>query len=150
MTTEVKSRPRGESGAAKKLGDGGFTVNDTDVQRKSFALAKINAGRGPIPKYGSAEWVLLPADDPRREAAMAIAAEAWFSEGQPDVIAGRFFTELYAASKAAKVAEDEDYQAAVAAHREYWSKAAARRAGRYPVRRTSNVVPLRPSGGDAA
>ncbi|WP_163548367.1 hypothetical protein [Candidatus Frankia nodulisporulans] len=39
----------------------------------------ISAARdlGPVPRYGSTEWIDLPVNDPRRLAAVVIAAECW-------------------------------------------------------------------------
>jgi hypothetical protein len=57
----------------------------------------IGMGRdtgSPIPSYGTNEWLDLPRDDPRREAALWIAAECWWSEGTPERAAERLRDEL--------------------------------------------------------
>ncbi|KLL10809.1 MULTISPECIES: hypothetical protein [Protofrankia] len=50
-----------------------------------WAQDKIRAARaaGRIPSYGSPEWAALPDDDPRRAAAILVAAESWRAEADP-------------------------------------------------------------------
>nr|MDT0665894.1 hypothetical protein [Micromonospora sp. DSM 115978] len=69
---------------------------------------------GPIPAYGSPEWSALPAGDPRRGAAVIVAAECW----RRDDPAGPWAEALRQAEQdgayAARVADDEqDWRARV-------------------------------------
>lgn len=41
----------------------------------------------PIPSYGTPEFLALPQDDPRRLPALVIAAECWWNQGRPEVMA---------------------------------------------------------------
>ncbi|WP_146776702.1 hypothetical protein [Parafrankia sp. Ea1.12] len=69
----------------------------------------IDTGResGRIPRYGSAEWLALAADDPRRMAAVLVAAEAWRLETSPEWIRARIGAE-FAGERQAATAEFED------------------------------------------
>lgn len=49
---------------------------------------------GPIPSFGSAEWDLLPAGDPRRWAAVIVAAECWRDHRSPQRIADALRQEI--------------------------------------------------------
>lgn len=42
-----------------------------------WTRALIEGAQGPVPIYGSAEWLELPDDDRRKVAATCLAAEAW-------------------------------------------------------------------------
>lgn len=42
-----------------------------------WTRALIEGAEGPVPIYGSVEWLALPDDDRRKVAATCIAAEAW-------------------------------------------------------------------------
>lgn len=84
--------------------------NPADVRRRrAFASTHIaDATRlGPIPTYGSAAWHRLPYPDPRRWAAVLVAAEAWAHDG--DDIPGRLRRELadQAAAEADLLVDDE-------------------------------------------
>lgn len=63
-----------------------------------WALERIRAaaGHGELPPYGSSEWQQLPADDPRRSAAVVVAAEAWRDHRSPERIAVDLRRELQA------------------------------------------------------
>ncbi|WP_261562319.1 hypothetical protein [Frankia tisae] len=82
-------------------------AGDDEVGR--WARAAIAAARrtGPIPQYGSAGWLALPDDDPRRTAAVLIAAEAWRLDSAPAWIRARLTAEFDGAHQAA-IAEFED------------------------------------------
>jgi hypothetical protein len=52
------------------------------------------ADRGTIPKYGSSEWDALPDQDPRRAAAVVVAAEAWRDHCSPERVAADMLAEM--------------------------------------------------------
>lgn len=62
----------------------------------AWAHDVIAAGRaaGVVPPYASADWLALDPDDPRRLAAIVIAAECWWYDGLPEVMAERLRDEL--------------------------------------------------------
>lgn len=62
---------------------------------------------GPLPRYGSPQWLVLPAADVRRRAAVLVAAECWRLESSPLWIRARLEAEQDGARQAA-VAEFED------------------------------------------
>jgi hypothetical protein len=66
------------------------------VIRREFVETRLKLGRscGEIPVYGSDEWEALDAADPRRFAAVVVAAECWRREGEPDAIEARLRHEL--------------------------------------------------------
>ncbi|GAB3349973.1 hypothetical protein [Modestobacter lapidis] len=68
-----------------------------------WATALISAADGPIPDYGSPEWVALPDNDRRKVAATVLAAECWRAETDPEWRAWRLRTEL----EAGQGADDE-------------------------------------------
>lgn len=61
------------------VGPGEDAVPPADYRQAttSWARAQIRAyaGTGPIPEYGTAAWIHLPDRDPRRYAAVIVAAE---------------------------------------------------------------------------
>ena len=76
-----KSRPEGQPSekfaAAKKLAsDVDFTVIRPHFPL-SWAQQLIDGADGPVPVYGSREWVLLPDESRAKVAACVIAAENW-------------------------------------------------------------------------
>jgi hypothetical protein len=84
-------------------------TNPADTaSRRAFARAHIDdaARTGPIPRYGTADWHRLPYADPRRWAAVLIAAECWATDG--DNLAANLHTELAAAHRTHRQLEDED------------------------------------------
>jgi hypothetical protein len=66
------------------------------VTRVEFVEKLLDLGRscGEIPVYGSDEWEALDHTDPRRFAAVTVAAECWRREGEPDAIEARLRHEL--------------------------------------------------------
>lgn len=56
----------------------------TPLARQLIARA---GDRASIPRYGSPEWNALPDQDPRRAAAILIAAEAWRDHCSPERVA---------------------------------------------------------------
>jgi Protein of unknown function (DUF2742) len=74
------------------------------VTRAEFVARLLDLGRacGQIPVYGSPEWEQLPADDPRRFAAVVRAAEVWRQDGEPDRMARRLLDELAVADLLAR------------------------------------------------
>jgi hypothetical protein len=69
-----------------------------DRTTAAYALARIRFARqsGPIPPYGSQEWLELAPDDVRKAAAVWIAAECWRQEYEPERIAERHLIDLAA------------------------------------------------------
>ena len=61
------------------VGTGGEAVPPADYRQATavWARAQIHAfaGSGPVPEYGTADWLRLPDRDPRRYAAVIVAAE---------------------------------------------------------------------------
>lgn len=56
----------------------------TPLARQLIARA---GDRSSIPRYGSTDWDVLPDQDPRRAAAILIAAEAWRDHCSPERVA---------------------------------------------------------------
>ena len=67
-----------------------------DRNARAYAMRRIRFAEqaGPIPSYGSREWLDLPADDPRKAGAVWIAAECWRQEYEPERIAERHLIDL--------------------------------------------------------
>ncbi|MCW2780167.1 MAG: hypothetical protein JWR35_616 [Marmoricola sp.] len=86
--------------------------------RKRWARRLIAAAETPIPRYGSAEWLVLPEGDARKVAAVVVAAELWAHEA--DELEERLRVELDLARRAFKATEDAEYAARAAAHRQTW------------------------------
>ncbi len=126
--TGAKKRLAANSGSDSTLNVPMFAA--IPVQMKSWVTERLNACRGEAVIFGSDEWFCLPVDDPRRDAAAARAALAWYVDGLPSVIAANFHNEIMGRSLAAKRREDEDWAEAKRAHRQAWP---ARRPGRYGV-----------------
>jgi hypothetical protein len=61
-----------------------------------WAHEVIAAGRaaGQVPQYASADWLALPAHDPRRLAGLVVAAECWQFDGRADIAAARLREQL--------------------------------------------------------
>jgi hypothetical protein len=55
------------------------TDKNADAATRTYADTLIARGqaRGRLPRYGTPEWVALPDTEPRKVAAVLIAAEAW-------------------------------------------------------------------------
>lgn len=64
--------------------------------RRAYVVPLIRRGRdaGPVHAYGSRAWELLPDSDPRKVAAVCIAAEAWATEADEDTIRERLEVEI--------------------------------------------------------
>jgi hypothetical protein len=91
---------------------GSILTQSTDRQR--WARRMIDAANGPVPSYGSPEWLTLPDGDVRKVAAVVVAAECWATD--PELT---WVEALYAAT-AHKATEDADYHARAETHREEW------------------------------
>jgi hypothetical protein len=83
----------------------------------------------PLPLYRSPEFDALDPDDPRRWQSTVRAADAWFSEGQPDVIRERLLADIafndgFTAHRLRMVSNDlsaaQDWRAA--SHRRMWAE----------------------------
>ena len=96
------------------VGDFDSTVQQTS-DRHRWARRMLDAAEGPIPSYGSPEWLALPEGDRRKVAAVVIAAECWATDPE-----WTWIEALYAAT-AFRDAEDADYLARADAHRREWS-----------------------------
>jgi hypothetical protein len=83
-------------------------------RRRAFARHHIDdaARRGPVPRYGSPDWHALPYPDPRRWAAIIVAAEAWTVDG--DDLPGRLRLELEADAAAEQLLFDQAFAAMAA------------------------------------
>lgn len=57
--------------------------DDDRTRRRAFARAHIRDAQrhGPLPTYGTDTWHALPYADPRRWAALILAAECWADTG---------------------------------------------------------------------
>lgn len=66
------------------------------MTRREFVARLLDLGRscGEIPVYGSEEWDALDPVDPRRFAAVVVAAECWRQDGEPDRVRARLLDEL--------------------------------------------------------
>jgi hypothetical protein len=116
-------RDRPGAGAASSVNNGDEAIESrgtdrTVLQRRRWALGLIGRAPSPCPHYGSPEWLALPDGDPRKVGAVVVAAECWAQYG--DTLEDDLRAELDAAWRAHKNAEDSDYQARAAAHREHW------------------------------
>jgi hypothetical protein len=82
--TDDQSQRRADDASAPRL------------TRAEFVSRLLDLGRryGPLPIYGSAEWEALDPVDPRRFAAVVVAAECWRSDGTDDAIRARLEQEL--------------------------------------------------------
>lgn len=70
---------------------------------------------GRLPEYGSAEWHALIPGDPRRFAALVVAAEAWRRFWEQDAVAERLRDELAVAAQL-EAAAFADVAAGVRSH----------------------------------
>jgi hypothetical protein len=58
-------------------------VEDAETAARAAVFDLLSARHEPAPQYGSPEWVALADDDPRKQAAVAQAAAAWWNLGAP-------------------------------------------------------------------
>ncbi|RLV49000.1 hypothetical protein D9V37_10475 [Nocardioides mangrovicus] len=90
-----------------------------DVEtRRRWAARMLARCTVPAPTYGSREFNSLPDGDVRRVAAVVRAAEAWARCG--DELVESLHAELELAREAHKRAEDAEYLARAAEHRDSW------------------------------
>jgi Protein of unknown function (DUF2742) len=75
-----------------------------DLTRERFVASLLDLGRscGEVPIYGSTEWEALDPIDPRRFAAVVVAAECWRQDGEPDRVRARLLDELAVADLLAR------------------------------------------------
>ena len=88
------------------------------LQRRRWAHSLIRKAPSPPPRYGSPEWHALPEGSDEKVAAVVVAAECWAIDG--DDLGGRLGRQLDDERHAFKRAEDADYQARAAEHREHY------------------------------
>lgn len=86
--------------------------------RRVWSSAYIQRGEGRAPRFGSVEWLNLDDSDPFKIAAVVIAAECWASER--DNLPATLEAEIDSLRRAHKAAEDAEYVARIAEHREQW------------------------------
>ncbi|HXH78179.1 hypothetical protein [Nocardioides sp.] len=89
------------------------------AERAEWARRLIARAEFSAPTYGSAEWLALPEGDARKVAAVVVAAESWARDA--DDLEVRLRLECEALSRANKRAEDVEYTANAAEHREQWA-----------------------------
>ncbi len=94
---------------ARAVRRAGVVTAGAREHRRGWALPLIRRGRdvGDVPSYGSPEWCRLPHNDPRRIAAVVIAAECWAVDG--DDLEARLRRELADAAAAEERLADEDF-----------------------------------------
>ncbi len=105
---------------------------------------------GPIPAYGSPAWSALPLSDPRAVAAVAVAAECWRQECDPERIAERLRAEL-AAERRVDEQEDAEELARIVrdlAARPTFAQLCDRRGGPERAARARARADARPTVGD--
>ncbi len=88
-------------------------------QRRAWAYRFIARVQTPPPEYGSPAWVALPDSDPRKVAAVVIAAEALVYDQSNWLERQRL--EIEAGWRAHKAAEDAQFHARATEHRESWT-----------------------------
>jgi len=123
---------------------------DANIGRRYWARRMIDkAGGASIPTYGSSSWLALPEGDPRKVAAVIVAAECWAQSG--DTLEGDLRRELATMRREHKRRDDEDYADAQQAHREQWEPVAKRFARlTFLERRALQLADAAPEGGDSA
>lgn len=104
----------------------------------------IEAAGGPIPPYGSQEWLALPEGNRRKVAAVVVAAESWARDG--DELAERLAREVEEQRRAEKRSEDAEYVTEYVSHRKEWRYLALVKPGRYAGQQ---VRPLEEIGAEA-
>jgi hypothetical protein len=90
-----------------------------NARRRWAEWMMIQAG-GPVPRYGSPEWLALPEGDRRKVAAVIVAAECWAREA--DELEDRLRVEIEFSRIAHKLIEDAEYVARRDAHRAEWKR----------------------------
>ncbi|GAC1332365.1 MAG: hypothetical protein NVSMB13_21020 [Mycobacteriales bacterium] len=93
----------------------GWLVTRAPDHTERWVAGVIERGRavGVLPRYGSDGWFALAPNDPRRLAALVLAAEAWRTDGTATSVARRFLMEMVE-TKRLKELEDERAHAQVA------------------------------------
>lgn len=97
--------------------------------RLRWAVHLIRRGRalGALPRYGSLAWCALPDNDPRKVAAVVVAAECWWVECDRDHIADRLRDQLAVERQIQAAREAQEFAAVAAevrsgADRPTWAK----------------------------
>ena len=110
--------------------------------RRTFARQLIDKAQGPIPSYGSTEFLM--ADDATKLGSMAVAAEAWSSDSENLEDDLRRETEAFRLGF--KAGEDQEYQQAAAAHRARLTKHGVSTS--FQERRRRQLEAVQPREGD--
>ena len=123
---------------------------DANIGRRYWARRMIDkAGGASIPPYGGHEWLSLPEGDPRKVAAVIVAAESWATAG--DHMETDLRREMATMRREHKRRDDEEYADAQQAHREQWEPVAKRFARlTFLERRALQLADAAPEGGDCA
>jgi hypothetical protein len=66
----------------------------TDLGAIVHTIAALARAAGPVPRYGDEAWLQLDTDDPRRLAAVYIAAECWRVHCLPATVAAEVQAQL--------------------------------------------------------
>ena len=90
-------------------------MSSPNTGRRFWARQLIDRAPKPLPMYGSTNWLILAGGDPRRIAAVVIAAECWATSA--DSMEADLRREIEALQIGFKAGEDAEYQATAAAHR---------------------------------
>lgn len=93
-------------------------VSPEQQARQEWAKALLGRATGPVPAYGTAEWLALP-DGPAKVAAVVRAAECWAREA--DDLEARLRYELWWDWMREKRAQDAARIEQIEAHRAQWS-----------------------------
>jgi hypothetical protein len=93
-------------------------MSDAAEQRRRWARSLIRKAKSLPPSYGSPAWLALPEGSAEKVAAVVVAAECWAVDA--DGVTARLERQLDDERHAFKRAEDADYQARAAEHREQW------------------------------
>lgn len=73
-----------------------MTTTERDRATVAWIRSRLSLSRhlGAPPRFGSFEWHRLPDDDPRKYAAVLIAAACYWDDGRPDRIRERLADEI--------------------------------------------------------
>lgn len=89
------------------------------AERESWVQRMLEGIPRPLPEFGSPEWLALPDGDRLKIGSIVVAAECWARDG--DDLEQRLRTEVLAASRAHKAAEDAEYVAQRDAWADSWT-----------------------------